>query len=352
MKKNWRKQVLLQLGWSKFELQQVSDKQFELEGFYIPPNYGGNRLELISNGMDFVSQKHVFETNVTFGDYKVDIWRVKATGIRNKSDGVIQIATHYENGNRGNSAFHDWFWVLNPNRALPPLPLMQYIGADDASWFHFAGGTWAEKSLRTFEHFTGKDRTSIKTIVDWGCGCARVSRHYFDLCNAQIVGLDIDNKVIEWCKENLPNGEWSCIPTSTPTPLEESSADLIIGHSVFTHLDEESQFSWLKELSRIVKPNGLVMVTVLGVYGTFLEPISNDEEDRLQASGFIEPNDRKKTTNKHIVLSKTDADYPSYHKGVFHMPEYIRNTWSKYFDIQAIIEGFADHQALCILKKK
>ena len=84
---------------------------------------------------------------------------------------------------------------------------MQYIGADDADWFHFAGGTWAEKSLRTFEHFTGRGRESLSKIVDWGCGCARVSRHYFDLCNSQVVGLDIDSKVIDWCSENLQDGQ-------------------------------------------------------------------------------------------------------------------------------------------------
>ena len=110
------------------------------------------------------------------------------------------------------------------------------------NWFHFAGGTWAEKSLRTFEYFTNRPRSDIKKIVDWGCGCARVSRHYFDLCNAQIIGLDIDEKMINWCKSELPDGQWITSSPYPPSHLPDNSADLIIGHSVFTHLDEFTQF--------------------------------------------------------------------------------------------------------------
>ena len=230
---------------------------------------------------------------------------------------------------------------------------MLYIGASDPNWFHFAGGTLAEKSLRTFEYFTNRPRSDIKKIVDWGCGCARVSRHYFDLCNAQIIGLDIDEKMINWCKSELPDGQWITSSPHPPSHLPDNSADLIIGHSVFTHLDEFTQFQWLKELARLVKPDGLGMVTVLGVYGALLEPpLTVEEEETLQENGFLEPNIEKIETNKQIILSESDKEYRTYHKGVFHMPDYIVSQWSNFFEIIAIIEGFADHQALVVLKKK
>ena len=165
-----------------------------------------------------------------------------------------------------------------------------------------------------------------------------MSRHYFDLCDAKIIGLDIDDQTIEWCEENLADGEWETIKANPPCRLADKSIDLLIAHSVFTHLDEESQFKWLKELSRIVPPGGLVMVTILGDYSVFSEPISAKEDAQLQEYGFLQS-----THDEH-------KSYPSYHKGVYHTHEYINEKWSEHFNVLDIIEGFADHQALVVLQ--
>lgn len=345
-----RIQLLKQLGWSKIGVTKDGNT-FEIAGYYIPPMSGSTKLSLKCDGLNLSEERHTIEKNMALGDYNCDVYHVYAKGTAIESIKLINIHTVFNTGARANSIYHDWFWIQNPLRPLPPLELMKYIGADDSDWFHFAGGSWAEKSLRLWETLTNRDRSSLEQIIDWGCGCARVSRHYFDLCDAKVIGLDVDEKVINWCQNNLPNGEWHTIDLSPPCNIPDNSADLIVGHSVFTHLGEVEQFQWLNELARLVKPGGLVMVTILGAYAPLLEPISANEEEYLKEHGFIHPTDKKKESDKNPIFVKTGGGYPSYHKGVFHTHDYINTKWSEFFNVLGIIEGFADHQALVILQK-
>jgi spermidine synthase len=46
----------------------------------------------------------------------------------------------------------------------------------------------------------------LKKILDFGCGCGRVTRWAADsLPNSQIFAVDIDPDVINWCKKELIN---------------------------------------------------------------------------------------------------------------------------------------------------
>lgn len=51
---------------------------------------------------------------------------------------------------------------------------------------------------------------------------------------------------------------------------------------MFTHLPEEMQHSWLKELSRIAKPKGYLLLTTHDVWGKYFEVLAVEEQG-LQA---------------------------------------------------------------------
>ncbi len=100
-------------------------------------------------------------------------------------------------------------------------------------------------------------------ILDFGCGCGRVITWLQQLDSKyQYFGTDIDPEAITWCQENLANfGEYAVNPHLPPTEYADNYFDLVYSISVFTHLSEDMQFAWLKELSRITKPGGYLLLT-------------------------------------------------------------------------------------------
>ena len=113
------------------------------------------------------------------------------------------------------------------------------------------------------------DPHSIKSMLDWGCGCGRLTDLFLKFSGIQrISGCDIDRETIEWCRNNLKPGVFSVIPLYPPTAYADNVFDLIISFSVFTHLSREAQSQWLNEMQRILAPGGLFLTSVHGEFAT------------------------------------------------------------------------------------
>lgn len=54
---------------------------------------------------------------------------------------------------------------------------------------------------------------------------------------------------------------WELAP---PTPYVSESFDLVYALSVFSDLDEHLQRDWLAEFRRLLRPGGLLVLSVLG----------------------------------------------------------------------------------------
>ncbi len=340
------RQVLSSFGWLKINVIQIKSKLL-VTGFYTPPLSSNCEAEICCDGL-LIKKTVQHHDVIDLGNSSFKVFTFSIEGKLSKSK-IIHFYLK-KDGRRINTPFHDWFWIQK--RRNISLRKMQYIGADDSDWFNFSGGTWAEKSLRTYEYFTKKNRSTISTILDWGCGVGRISQHYPYLCKSKIVGLDIDYESIKHCKKIMPQHKFYKINASPPCALPDKCADMIIGHSVLTHLDEDQHLLWLAELNRLIKPDGLILLSILSIYGEFLEPLSDSEKKKLSKNGFLIPTETKKENNIHFSFKKSGASYPLYHKGVFISHEYILKNWGNKFEILSIIEGYADHHAVVVLKQK
>jgi len=69
-----------------------------------------------------------------------------------------------------------------------------------------------------------------------------------------------------------------------PTEFPDDTFDFIYGISVLTHLPEMLQFAWMNELSRVLKPGGLLYITTHGEY--YMRRL-NEQETRLFLSGEL-----------------------------------------------------------------
>lgn len=146
---------------------------------------------------------------------------------------------------------------------LPPARLRLLVGtAGDAQAFiargRLSAGTLVEALAR--HRLTDEE---IGTALDFGCGCGRVVRHLADR-SFQLVGCDPSGPAIAWCRDNLPFMEVVTSDWDPPLPFEAERFGLLYGWSVFTHLAEDRQRGWMRELHRVVRPGGHVILTMHG----------------------------------------------------------------------------------------
>lgn len=120
---------------------------------------------------------------------------------------------------------------------------------------------------------------TLERILDFGCGCGRVARHWASVEGPEIHGCDQNPELVEWCDGNLPFIRAAVNQVEPPTPYEDSSFDLVYALSVMTHLPEELQHPWMEEFRRILRPGGLLLFTTLGAK-------SRDRADGTERADF------------------------------------------------------------------
>jgi 2-polyprenyl-3-methyl-5-hydroxy-6-metoxy-1,4-benzoquinol methylase len=228
---------------------------------------------------------------------------------------------------------------------LPDAARMSRVsGNDNARLFRFEGFSIFKKLDLALRQTTGKPISEFRDILDWGCGCGRVTRYFYLLKNSRVVGIDIDSDNVEWCRKHFKFGEYRLAPLHPPTDLQAESFDLIIGISVFSHLREEEQHEWLAELWRMARPGAMVLMSTMGE--ATIARSSWDEEmwNRWQETGFF------------AFANKSDLDSyigdEDYYVNAFISEAYIRRSWSRAFEILDFIPAYiGNHQDLVVMRK-
>ncbi len=160
-------------------------------------------------------------------------------------------------------------------------------------------------------------------ILDWGCGVGRITRHIKEQNTAAIIcACDIDEHKIEWNKTHYPDIDFSTISYSPPTGYATAQFDLIYGISVFTHIDIESQHTWIEELNRILKPNGILLITTQGEW--YRNRLTGGQNKLLNKNGYYTQHYAKKG---HRMMSS------------FHLPDHFKEMLSPYFMVKEFHEG-------------
>ena len=170
-------------------------------------------------------------------------------------------------------------------------------------------------------------------------GCSRVLAYIKDAVQCEMIGSDIDGEAIAWCKDNLAEfGSFIQNDALPPLPLADAALDFVYSISVFTHLPEKMQFQWLKELHRVVRPGGLLLLTTRGIEDVPLTPI---QRLKFRMKGFV-----------YIAGGKTPG-LPDFYRNAFHDEGYISRRWSPIFEIVAHKRrGMAGEQDWTLCRKR
>jgi SAM-dependent methyltransferase len=231
--------------------------------------------------------------------------------------------------------------------ALPlpdPVRRRRVHGADLEGPFRIEGASAFVKLRRALQDTVGRDFPDFRRILDWGCGCGRSTRHFAALGDGRLLGVDIDADNIAWCSTHLPFGRFQVVPLHPPTALESAAFDLVLGVSVFTHLREAEQFRWLDELRRVAAPGAILLVTVHGDATVCRSSLSQSQFAELMTHGFLDAG-----LNPDLEGAIAESDY---YRNSFQRTAYIRDRWSPYFEIVAVVPGYiGSFQDLVVLRR-
>ena len=136
-----------------------------------------------------------------------------------------------------------------------------YYGANHYNYW--ASG--ARDLAQILDYFDKKGGVAFDTTLDFGCASGRLTRHLHHSGKARkVMGCDINRKHVDWASHYLPRDIITFQNTSVPhLPLSDASVDLITSFSVFTHI-EAFEDTWFMELDRILRPEGIVWITIHG----------------------------------------------------------------------------------------
>jgi SAM-dependent methyltransferase len=168
---------------------------------------------------------------------------------------------------------------------LPPASLVYLVaGHFNVEWYYKSGVSHAAL-LREVLAANGFDVREFDSLLDFGCGCGRVIRHWHDHSAPQLHGTDYNPRLIAWCRRYLPFADFETNHPAPPLGYGDDTFDFIYAISVFTHLTERLQHAWMRELERVLAPGGVLAITTKG--RSRLEPLGDEERRRFERGELV-----------------------------------------------------------------
>ncbi len=202
--------------------------------------------------------------------------------------------------------------------------------------------------LRIREALPGMEWRRAK-LLDFGGATARVARHFYaqgELSDITICDVNINN--IEWVLEYLPSAFGAFKNAFLPAlPFRDERFDVITAFSVFTHIDEY-ELAWLYELRRILKPGGILYVSVHNDDTWKILPSTFVFNILMQSEEFQLTYPRQADLEERLVFRYSSEEV--YNCNTFHPNAYIHRVWGRLFKVLEIRPVYHSYQSAVILK--
>lgn len=171
---------------------------------------------------------------------------------------------------------------------LPPRQLLANIQMTPWAFEYLGVGKRSAESILHQLTLSGIAKSTPIRLLDFGCGSGRILR-YLKSPAWELHGCDVDQDAITWSGKALGFVKLEVCSPSPPLPYPDSSFDVVITVSVFTHFSEEEQQVWRDELARVIKPGGLLLLSTMGasVLGNFPGFNTEPNRARLSADGSL-----------------------------------------------------------------
>jgi SAM-dependent methyltransferase len=221
---------------------------------------------------------------------------------------------------------------------LPPPELVYSVAGHFDMQVYYDSGVWHAELLRDLLDAHDRDVQDCRCLLDFGCGCGRVTRQWHDLPSTRVHGTDYNPRLVEWCRNALSFADFSTNGLSPPLAYPDAHFDFIYAISVFTHLTADLQIPWMRELERVLVPDGLLVVTTKG--RSRLDALNDEERARFERGELVVQEERYAGRNLCAA---------------FHPEEYLRTAFAN-FEIltfaPAAGEGFVTQDVLLLRRRR
>jgi len=206
--------------------------------------------------------------------------------------------------------------ILKRGIPIPSGDLINLVGGHPDVPSFLIGGALAAQNMFNILEGNGISIGDFEAILDFGCGCGRVIRHWKQLQTGRLYGTDLNPKLVEWCRQNISFAEFAVNGASPPTNYDDWMFDFVYVLSVFTHLPEALQSSWMEELARVLRPGGFLLITTRG--RRYLSQLTLEEQQQFLEGRLVV---------RCEELAGTDECE------AFHPEQYVRDTLAKDFTV-------------------
>jgi len=227
---------------------------------------------------------------------------------------------------------------------LPPERLRTLVGGASENVF-LDGGASAFRLINRLTADADRRLTELSSVLDFGCGCGRVLRYFLRHADRiDCAGTDVDANMIEWDRGNFPFGEFVVQRPTPPVAIDDGRFDLIYAISIFSHLTEADHLAWLRELRRLLRPNGLLIATVHGRHALRTASTEAQKLAVLQVSRADLQTAANDLDDRHYAFIKQPRSHlDANHYGITFLDDaYVTRHWSELFDVVSYAEAALD----------
>ena len=214
---------------------------------------------------------------------------------------------------------------------VPDDMLRQLVVANIDPYTFIEQGKQGVELIKQILQKNGVEIDSFRNILDFGVGCGRIMRWWEGTSSRiSLWGTDINEKLIDWCKQNIRFAKFTVNPLHPPTGFESNQFDFLYAFSVFTHLGFQTQTEWICELSRILGPKGYALISVHG--DSDARQLSKESREEYERQGFIVMSDHFEGENMCAVYQNravSEQLFSKYFDVIDYLPAALRATSSQ-----------------------
>lgn len=229
--------------------------------------------------------------------------------------------------------------IQEDNSIVPPIELLkkvQFSRHSDPDYFFSEGYKDSYDILTLFEKH-GVQLNNVKSVLEFGVGFSRILINWFPFNDAKLYGCDITPEGLQWSKQlHGSRVNYELTNPEPPLPYDDDFFDVIYSNAVFIHIPYKKQEVWIKELLRILKSGGFIVVTYYEPSVNLTQFSASEVHEKLIKTGWYET-PGSSNVNYNATTTHISRDL-------------LLKLWGEYFTVLDFVPRFKKHSMLIVKK--